>query len=374
MIGHLVVNASHGMNGELLVAYLIIGFAVIAVLIGAVWWRIFKTGAHKRRDDVERLSRANDVEPPPMAQSDEAWPAQLRWLIWLVVLTAVVLVVQLVLGYWTKALVLVADAAHGAADCASYFLAALLEYLKHHFGKNSIDAKVARRLDKASACFSILIVLATSLVAAVTAGLQLSHANTNPGEAEEVNLGGAMTIIACLGLAVNATLLIVQRSCISKAESPAQEVHSPRAARRKDTQARTKRWKCIPNISLHQAFHPGCQDSKCAGQGESNLNLYGVILHVGTDVLRTALLLIIGILVQHGVLGGNLSKVDAICSFVILGFVVLGSGWLLASALGLDDDMSEDVSAAGNDVPPPPLGSPSFAKSGRSRLYGATHP
>lgn len=338
------------MESELLVAYIILGFAGCAVLIAFFCWRIFKSSEGTKKPDIE------GVPPPPAA----LWPPGLRWLVLLTSCTAALLVLQLVLGYLTHALVLVADAAHGAADCATYFLAAFLEFLKHSFGTKAVTPLVIGRLDRASACFSIVVVLTNSVVVAIEAGMQVSAGSEH--QRGEAHLGAAMLIIACLGLAMNLSLLLLSVWMHHGHASETLTSDSETSPRSRSPRKKRDRLRCLPGppekLSLHGAFHPGCQGTCSTGTGP-NLNLYGVILHVGTDVLRTLLMLVVGALVQCRVLGSNLAKVDAICAFAVCGCVLLGSVYLVRSAIvGASNDNTSPTLRATAALPP--------------SLYGAT--
>lgn len=343
------------MESELLLAWIILGFACAAVVSAFLLWRVVEMQV----DNKSAEFIVNGIPPPPRAYAG-GWPAELKWLSTLTSLTAALLVVQILLGYFTGALVVVADAAHGAADLASYFLAAFLEYMKYHFGKKAVGVNMSYRIDRFSACFSVLVVFTNSAVVAIEAALQLKDGNAH---GEESSLGAVMMIVAFLGLALNATLLFahfwIKRGGDGSAEAdgPAPPPPVPVAAsaatgvrvavdgREAQRQARRmnrkKKERCLPTFSMHAAFHPGCQDGNCDAEkmssGEQpNLNVYGVILHVGTDVARTMLMLIVGLLVQCKVLGSNFVKVDAYCAFAICCCVVLGSAWLLGAALGMN--------------------------------------
>lgn len=101
---------------------------------------------------------------------------------------------------------------------------------------------------------------------------------------------------------------------------------------------------------LHAAFHPGCdlsggcQSSSCgppagaatatvpeATQAEENLNVYGALLHLVTDVLRSVVIFVAGVLVQCKLLG-DAERADAACSLVVSACVVCGSAALLRGA------------------------------------------
>merc|ERR1719387_1478848 len=87
---------------------------------------------------------------------------------------------------------------------------------------------------------------------------------------------------------------------------------------------------------LHAVFHPGCVDGECAATGVArdrsrspsscaeaqqrpatsasmthSLNVYGALLHLGTDVLRNVIVFITGVMIATGVLADG-AKADAV--------------------------------------------------------------
>jgi len=158
-----------------------------------------------------------------------------------------------------------------------------------------------------------------------------------------------MLVVATLGMALNGSLLALkmwmdsqplQPEAIAPAALPEdvpQDAPSrERRAARQGSGAKVPRF-CTPGggekvqMSLHAAFHPGCQDGQCALGAEHNLNVYGVVLHVATDVARTFLMAVAGGLLKAGVFK-NSAYVDAICAWMIAGCVTLGSVWMLGAA------------------------------------------
>jgi Co/Zn/Cd efflux system component len=101
---------------------------------------------------------------------------------------------------------------------------------------------------------------------------------------------------------------------------------------------------------LHQAFHPNCNDADCSAshnitsvpapdasnseiveKEESNLNLYGAVLHLLTDVLRSLVILVVALLVEFGVIR-DAPSADAICAIAVSLCIILGCVPLLRAA------------------------------------------
>mmetsp|Transcript_110385 Transcript_110385/g.293205 ORF Transcript_110385/g.293205 Transcript_110385/m.293205 type:complete len:347 (-) Transcript_110385:77-1117(-) len=316
------------MESELVIAYIILFFALLAVLVCCViHQRVRKQASAKHDPEVP------EVAPPPPPPT--SWPWQLTWLATLTGATLALLVLQVALGLLTGALLLLADAAHGAADAATYGLAAFVEFMKYSFGRQAVGREVGARADKASALFSALVVSVTSVAVAVEAGIRVWK---RTGREDSETLGDAMLIVASLGVCMNLALLWLHSHLSRGSEGEeALERASPRAAGRSPARGGRPRRAGV-RFSLHAALHPGCQGDcqspetpLLASEGQ-NLNVYGVLLHVCTDVVRTLLMLVVGVLVRRGILL-DAPRVDAICAIVICGCVVLGSAWLLRTAL-----------------------------------------
>jgi Co/Zn/Cd efflux system component len=328
------------MDTELVLAYVILALSLVALYFGWLVWRLVDTSG---------------ASPPRPAAA--RWPRSLQWMVALTVGTACLLGVQVLLGISIGALALLADSAHGAADFASYMLASFVEYFKFRFGADAITARASAQLDQASAGFSVLIVMATSICVCAEAARSLRAAEP---QGPKDGLGSAMLVVAALGMALNGSLLALKMWMGSRPSSPDAAPNAPlpegppaplpedvpqdapardRRAPRKGSGARVPRVSTPGGgsdmrLSLHDAFHPGCRNGQCAIPGcgaEHNLNEYGVVLHVATDVARTFLMVIAGALLKAGVFK-NSAYVDAVCAWMIAGCVTLGSVWMLGIA------------------------------------------
>jgi len=320
------------MDTELIVAYVILALSLVALVV----YVGFFVGRH--------LTTSGGLPERPSVPFLQ-WPWSLQWMVALTVATAALLALQVLLGASIGALALLADSAHGAADFASYTLATFVEYFKFRFGAQSINARAAAQLDRASAGFSILVVMATSVCCFAEATGRLTAAEP----VVENGLGSSMMVVAALGFALNGGLLAL-RSWMQEQQPPEPpEPPEPPAALPRQSSRRSAANKapaktrfCTPgkgsemSKSLHAVFHPGCLghgEDGCSIQSCNaghNLNLYGVVLHVASDVARTLLMFIAGALVRGGIFR-NSAAVDAVCSCLIAGCVTLGSLWLIGA-------------------------------------------
>lgn len=337
------------MDTELILAHVVLALSLVALLVGFVVWRIADTSGAS----------------PPCSSAPPPWPHSLQWMVTLTMATACLLSVQMLLAISIGSLALLADSAHSAADFASYTLTSFVEYLKFRFGVRAINSKASAQLDRASAGFSVLIVLATSLCVCGEAVRRLRAT----GQAEEEGLGSAMLVVAGLGMVLNGGMLGLKMwmnsqpnvcppcptpKCDNSLDARAQRLLDaregksgcPPSCQPKDERERQnlrpgagagQTPRPQPSASatdvqpgLHDMIHPGCQGGSC-GSREQNLNVSGVVLHVGSDVVRTLLMFITGALLRAGVLR-NSAAVDAVSSCLIAGCVTLGCAWMLGRA------------------------------------------
>lgn len=352
------------MDTELIAAYTILALSLVALFLYVGYF-------------VGRYLSTDGGPPARPHVPFSLWPWSLQWMVALTAATGALLVVQVLLGVSIGALSLLADSAHGAADLGSYTLATFVEYFKFRFGSESINSRAAAQLDRASAGFSILVVMATSICVCAEATERLmSHDHV-----VENGLGSAMMVVAGLGFVMNGTLLALRGWLQQEMEGPAVLAAPPapeppaapirQSARRQASAAQKAQQKaprfCVPSKassgqslrqSLHAAFHPGClghgEDDSCSVQGCSighNLNLYGVVLHVGSDVARTLLMFVAGAMVRAG-LFKNSAAVDAVCACFIAGMVTLGSVWLLGVACRSVQPADAEAGSFAKGVPP----------------------
>mmetsp|Transcript_41504 Transcript_41504/g.96566 ORF Transcript_41504/g.96566 Transcript_41504/m.96566 type:complete len:420 (-) Transcript_41504:136-1395(-) len=110
---------------------------------------------------------------------------------------------------------------------------------------------------------------------------------------------------------------------------------------------------------VHQIVHPGCGRRDGQGAQEHNLNVFGAVLHLVADVLRSVAILIVAIFIQMGWVSDP-ADADAVCALFVAAFVLLGSltlffqmastSWHLATAEeepgnGLDLELGEPISS-----------------------------
>lgn len=75
---------------------------------------------------------------------------------------------------------------------------------------------------------------------------------------------------------------------------------------------------------VHTIVHPGCQHGNGKKEPQHNLNVFGAVLHVVADVLRSVAILVVAILIQTGWVQDP-ADADAVCALFVAAFVILGS-------------------------------------------------
>lgn len=327
--------AMHSMEGDDdRVEHFAIGIGVLAVV--ALWVVVHRNFARSTEED----------------SSQGATPAERAQLLWLGALATgsfVQLAVQLSLAMMSGSLTLIADMGHACADVVSYIATYLVECTKVDLmhKSNSDTQRTVARIDAISGLLSCMLVAGTSAHAAVDAVRRLRGGSGPDGTCL---IGFAMLTFSCFSTTVNATLLAaryvgplalpdaqpseLQPLLVPKVPSPP----VPNGGRE-----RPRRFKNPPLQMLHDVFHPGCRDPGCndssCGEGDeapsswsANLNVYGALLHLATDVIRSIVVLVAGLLVQGGLLK-DAARADAVCALVV-GFCVLaGSAAFLGSSL-----------------------------------------
>jgi Co/Zn/Cd efflux system component len=299
----------------------------------------------------------------------------LGWLAALVATSFLLLILQLAAGFSTGALTLIADSAHTAADTVSYGFNWLVERAKRSAAISQSDkaSRASVRFDAWSAVFSVGILLCTSACASADAfhrlfGNDAKSDAENKGKEDLGLIGHALLGFAIVSTVVNVLLLVLHR-CRLGASSvkdvplapppslsdamvpppPPPPLAIPRQGGRDRAAKRSK------VALLHQAFHPSCDLANCpigseaevaaspdsstdgiersgaSTREETNLNLYGAVLHLFTDVLRSVVILAVGLLVELGVIR-DAGYADAICAIVVSICIVVGSLALLRAA------------------------------------------
>lgn len=283
--------------------------------------------------------------------------AQQLWLGSLASASLGTLVVQLGLAVASGSLTLLADLGHAAGDVVSYAAAYLAERAKLDLAREPSGgpSRAAARIDAMSGLLSWGVVAGTSARAAADAVGRL-RGGAPPESSQHVGL--AMLVFSCVSTAVNAALLAARyvgplappdspqpedqsEECMPCLEPPelTPEVPAPPVPEstgperpRKGRRSRAK--------MLHMAFHPGCQCYSEPGREEdeapppwaANLNVYGAVLHLATDVARGVLVLVVGLLLQAGLLK-DVARADAQCALLVAACVFAGSAALLGTAL-----------------------------------------
>jgi len=137
--------------------------------------------------------------------------------------------------------------------------------------------------------------------------------------------------------------------CMPEGRSKQREKHRQRIVQPPQPQQQQRRRHSQQNklTLLHKAFHPNCEGCHLEKNSEEppsitgtkqqtesireNLNVYGAMLHLIADVVRSTVILVVGLLVQFRFLG-NTTRADAVCALVVSTCVVCGSLPLLRDA------------------------------------------
>jgi Co/Zn/Cd efflux system component len=235
------------------------------------------------------------------------------WLAAVTLASACLCVVQLYLGYAASSLTLLADVGHSASDVLTFALAYFVEVAKVRFGRVTVTVGFVMWVDCASACFSVLIISFSTIVAMVEAWERLSS-NVETGNGVRKSL--ALVFFSLLTLFTGLVMLFLKFTDAEQTDPSMCQTTCCAQSGALDM--------------LHGVVHPGgCREclTEVREQVDENLNVYGVLLHLGADVLRTLVMLITGIAgftVARGV-----EHLDSIASLVVGGCVLIGSLGLL---------------------------------------------
>jgi len=314
------------------VEHFAIGISVLAVV---ALWVVHRNFARSTEED----------------SSQGATPAERAQLLWLGALATgsfVQLAVQLCLAMMSGSLTLIADMGHACADVVSYIATYLVERTKVDLmhKSNSDTQRTVARIDAISGLLSCALVAGTSAHAAVDAVRRLRGGSGPDGTGL---IGFAMLTFSCFSTTVNATLLAARYvGPLAPPDQPSElqpllapKVPSPlvpNGGRERPRRSRNSRLQM-----MHDAFHPGCRDQGCndpscekgdeaPSSWSANLNAYGALLHLATDVIRSIVILFAGLLVEGGLLK-DAARADAVCALVVGFCVFAGSAAFLGSSL-----------------------------------------
>eukprot|EP00450_Noctiluca_scintillans_P039566 CAMPEP_0194477542 /NCGR_PEP_ID=MMETSP0253-20130528/1264_1 /TAXON_ID=2966 /ORGANISM="Noctiluca scintillans" /LENGTH=358 /DNA_ID=CAMNT_0039316539 /DNA_START=21 /DNA_END=1097 /DNA_ORIENTATION=- len=234
------------------------------------------------------------------------------WLAAVTLASACLCVLQLFLGYAASSLTLLVDVGHSASDVLTFALAYFVEVAKVRFGRATVTVGFVTWADCASACFSVLIISFSTVVAMSEAWERLSS-NVETGNGDRKSL--ALVFFSLLTLSTGLVMLYLKFADAQQTDPSMCQNTCPSQSGALDM--------------LHSVFHPGCREclTGLREQVDENLNVYGVLLHLAADVLRTLVMLITGIVgftVARGV-----EHLDPIASLVVGGCVLMGSIGLL---------------------------------------------
>lgn len=343
----------------------IISLVVALMGIGAVFWSLMD-----RHGSLSLAARPSTKTPPARQGS------MLSWLALLVAASIFLLAVQLLLGHVAHSLTLLADAGHSAADTVMYGFAYLVERGKLQLGGAPLGGPYVVLMDAASALLSVLVVFATTLLAMAAAAEQL-ELNVVDGS-DSTLVGPALTVFSCLSVSTGLALLWVQRrwaaaasareACERKRRPDDDDEEAPLLQHSKACGPSSRALHasagdgedglccpCDPLLQdtspgpdgfgsmLHSVLHPGCDQCmvvRPAARGDAaddeaelpNLNVSGATLHIATDVVRTLVMLLMGVLVTTGAVSRR-SRADEICTLAVGSCVLLGSVALLSATV-----------------------------------------
>jgi len=268
------------------------------------------------------LIRVYGLEAPPAEVYGERGKPARDWLATLTCASVVLCVVQVSLGYSVHSLTLLADVGHSANDTLMYALAFFVEMVKMRFGQMALTRSFVALLDGVSAIFSVFVVTSTTALAVMTA---IERLRQHPLEqTDQGTVGMALIFFSSLTLVVGVGMLYLHAQWSTGTARSTGEGH-PLLAETDCLPCEAEGMR--PMDILHTIFHPGC-DNQCmvtkgeTGAADLNLNMYGVLLHLTTDVLRTFVMLVAGLLAISGTVSNRL---DSVASLVVGGCVLLGS-------------------------------------------------
>lgn len=317
-----------------------------------------------------------------------------RWLGLLFAETLALLLLQIMLGWSSGSLSLIADAPHSAIDVVTYGLAYWAEHAKLRL--KSGQAPVAnwqccrrncspKLLDAASAGLGLgALLVATAFVAREAVNrlrFPADKADSDKNSAEAV--GTALLTFSVASTVGNVGVLIMFRRWkeaalpppppppawaelpgLAEAEEEDESMpaavnrHSNRRNRRKMRQKRLCDMTpeggpvncqlscCTPGEAsksgwptLHELLHPGCGHQGFGGKHDHgasdhsySLNTSSAMLHLISDVIRGFTIFAVALLMKCHVVS-NTGRADAACALLVAALVVLGSGALLIEVL-----------------------------------------
>eukprot|EP00928_Gymnodinium_smaydae_P033668 TRINITY_DN24053_c0_g1_i1.p1 TRINITY_DN24053_c0_g1~~TRINITY_DN24053_c0_g1_i1.p1 ORF type:complete len:412 (+),score=56.84 TRINITY_DN24053_c0_g1_i1:44-1237(+) len=318
---------------------------------------------------------------------DERRRQTLRWLKIVFVGSLVLLIFQLLIGWLATAITLLADAAHSGSDVISYAINWLVEWSKSMPGKRKEvsaqkAAKTVDMIDTAGCVTSVVMLFFATWWAASEAWEELQAPSEGSG-----HIGSALLLFAIFSSILNIGMLQMrprQKKQIvkdkAKAGGETSEVSptpigwptsDPDFAEYSDTIFCQP---CSPleseagvgvapspttietedtGLSLHMIFHPGCncaagkapwcpsevtlnveeEESQPAAHKFRDLNMTAARLHLFSDMVRNILILVVGVLLQLGILKDQ-KYADAVCSLIVAVLILIGSLALVLRVTG----------------------------------------
>jgi len=338
--------------------------------------------------EVDGVLEPKTIETPSEPKQEAApmdWTVY--WLRVLVVATFGTMGVQVTLGTLARSVTLLGDLGHTAADAVTYLFASVVEAAKADLGRRGtaiLDLLSAvfsilvvcsssfyateiavRRLqaqaqqDDNEAHFGLIgyALLSFAVISTcVNAGVLLMHVWYKPKPCEQVRLAtsddtstavrqeqpqaptSSPSAVPSRPTGQQQGLRCMQCSASGAGsrprklgfipDTPSSSTEPPSSAAPTNNQAWIK-------STVHALVHPGCAGDCQTGQQErvgsgekssivESLNEYGVLLHLGADVVRSIVIFVTGVLVVAKVIP-SASAADAITSLVVVSCVLAGS-------------------------------------------------
>mmetsp|Transcript_8127 Transcript_8127/g.18088 ORF Transcript_8127/g.18088 Transcript_8127/m.18088 type:complete len:466 (-) Transcript_8127:61-1458(-) len=354
---------------------IVLAAGVVMTSVVACFW--FCAWRHRARMS-EGLQADGMLEPKPMEtttdskQEADAANWTVHWLRCLVIATFATIGIQVTLGALARSVTLLGDLGHTAADAITYLFASVVEAAKADLGRRGTAI-----LDLLSAIFSMLVVCSSSFYATEVAIRRLQE-QQDDNEAGFGLIGFALLSFAIITTCVNTGILVMHMWYKPKAQA-AQDTNDAAITKDSPADSRPGRLQCpqcvaaggvqrmkrvgfirdtsVPDGSsastsaasasqtapdsdqawikstVHAFVHPGCvgqcQIAPQAGSSEKgslveSLNEYGVLLHLGADVVRSIVIFVTGVLLIAKVIPSP-SAADAITSLIVVSCVLVGS-------------------------------------------------
>jgi len=286
----------------------------------------------------------------------------IRWLSFNVTAQVSLLALQLALGFASHSLTLLGDSGHAASDCLMYALATVVEYGKLRVATETASHWIAARIDVWAARLYMFVMACTMVPAIVQAVKQVRICQTPDGCVDEkYAIGSALICFSVVTLLVNIMVMSLRGrwrvgSNLAASTPPrAPLICHPCRTEWKEAFAEPTQDlpasgigdpspQDVPDGSLqrfvrvtHGLFHSGCLDPNCQpksqwdstpgeSQSKTNWNLIAILFHIGVDIGRTLVMMIVGFLSWRDLVNSVLA--DAV-GVLLIGCLCVSGGTLM---------------------------------------------